>query len=103
MLWEWGSASSGGPRRGLSGVVFLPTGLLGSLPEPGESPDLQLLGLAETHLCFSWHSSSGATILTYIQATLPNPASRTHYLQILIEPSSSQVPFPTLGSAVKST
>ena len=102
MLWEWGSASSGGPWRGLSGVVFLPTGLVGSLPEPGESPDLPPPGLAETHLCFSWHPSSGSTVPTYTQTPLPTPASRTLYLQILMVPSPSQVPFPTLGSAVKS-
>lgn len=68
----WGQCQfHGGPWRGLSGIVFLPTPLIGSLPELAESPDLRPPGLAETHLCFSQHPSSGSTIPTYTQARSP--------------------------------
>lgn len=82
---------------------MLPTPLLGLLPELGESTDLRPPRLAETHLGFSWHLSSGTPHYPHTPrlAPLPTSSSRTHYLQIFIAPSPSQIPSPVLGSAVE--
>lgn len=61
MLWGCGECQFCETTVGSHRVARLPTPLLGHLPELGESMDLRPPRLAETHLCFSWHPSSGTT------------------------------------------